>query len=186
MRKPRNVVSRLEDPNYGKFTLATLLEVAAAFGVGLLVKFVPFSRLVREYEDVSPAGLSARGITSTEEAAALSEWAKEADVDTALENTPSANKVIVLSEYAFDRGAFSHNIATSAGPVSTSGPAEPLQQPLFLDKPRTGRRSRKRRSRTESQQQGKKFTRQEPAPEAIKYAPPSGEATSAYRIELAS
>lgn len=84
MEKPRNVISRLEDPNYGKYTLTTLIETAAAFSVGLLVKFVPFSRLVREYEDVSPARLSARSITSTDEVAALLEWAKDGRIDASL------------------------------------------------------------------------------------------------------
>jgi hypothetical protein len=90
MGKPRNVVSRLEDPNYGKTTLTTLREVAAAFDVGLLVKFVPFSRLVREYEDVSPARLSAPSITSAEEIAALTEWAKEERVDASLSKVSTA------------------------------------------------------------------------------------------------
>jgi transcriptional regulator with XRE-family HTH domain len=84
MGKPRNVISRIEDPNYGKTTLTTLREVAAAFDVGLLVKFVTFSRLVREYEDVSPARLSAPSIMSVEEVAALTEWAKKECVDASL------------------------------------------------------------------------------------------------------
>jgi hypothetical protein len=81
-KKPRNVISRLEDPNYGKFTLATLLEVASAFDVGLMVKFVPFSRLVREYDDVSPEALSAKPAFSNEEAQALSMWAAEVSAET--------------------------------------------------------------------------------------------------------
>lgn len=76
-KKPRNVISRLEDPNYGKFTLATLLEIASAFDVGLLVKFIPLSRLAREYDDVSPAALSAQGVTDKKELAALNAWAAE-------------------------------------------------------------------------------------------------------------
>lgn len=39
-------VSRLENPNYGKFTLTTLIRLASVFDVGLDVDFVPFSRLV--------------------------------------------------------------------------------------------------------------------------------------------
>lgn len=40
-------VSRLEDPNYSKFSLATLKRLASAFDVGLMVRFVPISDLVK-------------------------------------------------------------------------------------------------------------------------------------------
>ena len=75
--KPRNVITRLEDPNYGKLTLKTLFEIASAFDVGLLIKFVPFSRLLREYEDVSAQGLSAISIAS--ETDVLTRWAHSQD-----------------------------------------------------------------------------------------------------------
>ena len=56
--KPQSVISRIEDPNYGKFTIRTLLDIAAAFDVALLVKFVSYTRLVTEMKDLSPRSLA--------------------------------------------------------------------------------------------------------------------------------
>lgn len=53
----QNAVSRLESMDYGNLNINTLLRLAEAFDCGLLVKFVPFSRLVTEFEDVSPFAL---------------------------------------------------------------------------------------------------------------------------------
>ena len=39
-------VSRLENPNYGKFSLETLRKIASIFDVALMVRFVPFSELI--------------------------------------------------------------------------------------------------------------------------------------------
>jgi len=44
--KQQEAVSRLENPNYERYTLATLKELASAFDVGLVVRFVPISKLV--------------------------------------------------------------------------------------------------------------------------------------------
>lgn len=58
-KKPQNVISRLEDPNYGKLTLQTLKEVVSALDAALLIKIVPFSRFIAEHENVSPEALKA-------------------------------------------------------------------------------------------------------------------------------
>ncbi len=51
--KPQSNVSRWEDFEYGKFNLQTLIDVAAAFDVALLVRFVPFGEFVARTDNVS-------------------------------------------------------------------------------------------------------------------------------------
>jgi transcriptional regulator with XRE-family HTH domain len=55
--KPQSVVCRLEDPNYGKVTVQTLLEVANVFDVALEVRFVPYSSFVLNTRDVSSSAM---------------------------------------------------------------------------------------------------------------------------------
>ena len=62
--KPSNVINRLENPESGGNTIKTCLEMAAAFDVALFVKFVPYSRFLAEFEDVSPTGLQVPSFTS--------------------------------------------------------------------------------------------------------------------------
>ncbi|MFO1100471.1 MAG: helix-turn-helix transcriptional regulator [Xanthobacteraceae bacterium] len=57
MGKPQSVVSRLEDPNYGKVTVQTLLEAASVFDVALQVRFVPFSSFLRNTRNISANAL---------------------------------------------------------------------------------------------------------------------------------
>ncbi|MGR3174945.1 MAG: helix-turn-helix domain-containing protein [Candidatus Scalindua sp.] len=52
-------ISRLEDPNYSKFTLATLKRLAAAFDVGLIVRFTPVSDLVKWELELTSESLKA-------------------------------------------------------------------------------------------------------------------------------
>ena len=46
-------VSKLEDPNYGRLTISTLLRIASAFDVGLYVDFVPFSEILNRSTSLS-------------------------------------------------------------------------------------------------------------------------------------
>lgn len=57
--KPQNAISRLENTEYGKQGIQTLLELASVFDVGLVIKFVPFSRFLCESENLSAEKLSA-------------------------------------------------------------------------------------------------------------------------------
>lgn len=53
----QSAISRLEDPSYGAHSLETLMSVANAFDCALSVRFVPYSELARQSEDLSPEAL---------------------------------------------------------------------------------------------------------------------------------
>ncbi len=98
----RTVITRIEDPNYGRLTLKTLFEIASAFEVALLVKFVPFSRLVGEYEDVSSSALSVPSVSDRRERSALLAWA-QAEPVSHVERKPNSRPRFDLLDEA--RGA---------------------------------------------------------------------------------
>lgn len=53
----QEAVSRLEDPDYGRFTLKTLKRLASAFDVALAVRFVRFSELIDSVTSLTPENL---------------------------------------------------------------------------------------------------------------------------------
>lgn len=55
--KPQSVVSRMEDPSYGKLTIQTLLEVAEAFDIALCVRFVSFPTFIGLTRDLTDASM---------------------------------------------------------------------------------------------------------------------------------
>lgn len=57
--KPQSVISRAEDPDYGKFSLQTLLDLAVAFDVALFMRFISFSELLESVAGLSPSALRA-------------------------------------------------------------------------------------------------------------------------------
>ena len=48
----------MEDPTYGKQSLAMLTKVAHAFDCALQVKLIPYSQLAHETQDTSPEALT--------------------------------------------------------------------------------------------------------------------------------
>ena len=57
-KKQPTVSQQWENPDYGRFSLKTLKEIAAAFDVGLMVKFVSFGELVEWLVNITPERLA--------------------------------------------------------------------------------------------------------------------------------
>jgi transcriptional regulator with XRE-family HTH domain len=76
--KPRNVITRLENPNSHIPNLASIYDVAIGCKAALLVKVVPFSRLLKELDAPFSAD-SAPAIDSETETEALEAWAIAVD-----------------------------------------------------------------------------------------------------------
>ena len=97
----QTAISRTEDPNYGNLTLNNLLKIAAALDVGLLVKLVPFSRLVEEFDDLSPEVMAAPSFI--EELSRLEAWADSTPATPATDPasiTPSLVVTFGSAKYA--------------------------------------------------------------------------------------
>jgi len=52
-------ISKVENPNHSGFSIKTLLKLASAFDIGLIVRYVPISNLVQWELDLSPESLKA-------------------------------------------------------------------------------------------------------------------------------
>lgn len=65
------MISRYESADYGRYSVATLLELANAFDVGLIVKFAPFSEMVRNDSEMYDSSLSVPSFNDELEAGAF-------------------------------------------------------------------------------------------------------------------
>ncbi|WP_247321503.1 helix-turn-helix transcriptional regulator [Bradyrhizobium sp. 141] len=58
--KTQSVISRLEDPDYGKLSLQSCLEIAVAYDLPLLVQFVEWDDWLTRMSNMSPSALRKR------------------------------------------------------------------------------------------------------------------------------
>lgn len=78
LEKPQSVISRLQNPKYGKYTLQTLLDVATKLDIALIVRFVDYPTFLRFTSDFSdnavrPAAFSPEQVDQMAAAATCSE-----------------------------------------------------------------------------------------------------------------
>jgi transcriptional regulator with XRE-family HTH domain len=112
----QNAISRLENPYYGKATLTTLKRIAAAYDVGLLVEFVPFSRLVNHISGTpsTDPGLSPSTMN-------VPNFDDELQQGMFEETQPQSSARIQLSEI------YSKSTPTGTAKVSGSEPTKPAE-----------------------------------------------------------
>jgi transcriptional regulator with XRE-family HTH domain len=100
------LVSSWENPNYGKYTLNTLKDLAKAFDVGLLVRFVPFRTLIEWTIDLTSDAIAPPSFNEEEKLHAASpvlvtssliESTKDTDVyDLKLEESVSSKSALSI------------------------------------------------------------------------------------------
>ena len=56
--KHQETISQRENPDYGRHSITTLKALAATFDVALLIKFIPFSELIKDMVSLSESRLS--------------------------------------------------------------------------------------------------------------------------------
>jgi len=64
--KPQSVVSRLENTEYGKVTVQTLLDIARGVDVALVVKFASFREFLATYDDLSAEAMAVEPYSAAE------------------------------------------------------------------------------------------------------------------------
>ena len=64
--KPQSVVSRLENEDYGKLTLQTLLDIAEKLDIALIVRFADFPTFLRTIADAAPESMAPAGYEDNE------------------------------------------------------------------------------------------------------------------------
>ncbi|SIO49398.1 Helix-turn-helix [Bradyrhizobium erythrophlei] len=63
--KTQSVISRMEDPDYGKLSLQSLLEIAIAYDLPLLVQFVEWDDWLARMSNLSPSALRKRSFDAS-------------------------------------------------------------------------------------------------------------------------
>ena len=73
----QSAISRLENTDYGRMSVQTLIDLATAMDVALVVKFASYEDFLSQHSDVRPSALSAESFSETYERCANSTKQRE-------------------------------------------------------------------------------------------------------------
>jgi transcriptional regulator with XRE-family HTH domain len=90
-------VSKLEDPNYGRLTLSTLLKIASAFDVALHVDFVPFSEILNRSSSLSEDAFAVASYANDSDLAPIPAHGKDKSMPEG--EKPNVRKVMPTDQY---------------------------------------------------------------------------------------
>lgn len=83
--KLQPMISRYENPDYGRYSISTLLDLAAAFDVALVVRFAPYSELVEWDLTATNKTLSPAPYAKDKHLASLAQYASgQANIESGL------------------------------------------------------------------------------------------------------
>lgn len=104
--KPQTVVSRLEDPNYGRLTVETLLEVASKLDIALLVRFVDHATFLMATNDFSESALRPAPYSQAGDLASHSRDAMSGDCVAWSNESTQRVRIPIFDTRAFSAGLF--------------------------------------------------------------------------------
>jgi transcriptional regulator with XRE-family HTH domain len=123
--KSQQIVSRLENPNYHGWTVATLFDVASKLGIAAFVRFVDFPTFLKYTDDMSESAMRPPSYSQSEVDAML---AQDAESDA-----PGGAMRAFLSERSRQQPPAAANAANlpRTGVQREVPPGEDQQKPLL-------------------------------------------------------
>jgi transcriptional regulator with XRE-family HTH domain len=129
--KTQSVISRLEDPDYGKLSLQSCLEIAVTYDVPLLVQFAEWDDWLTRMSNLSPSALRKRSFdanrlleirrrnraaaaTATDDTTAHATTLQQLGLSSSVETTAAANVNISFERPHLSHGGLETSVAGAA------------------------------------------------------------------------
>jgi transcriptional regulator with XRE-family HTH domain len=131
--RPQSNTSRWEDPTYGKYSLSTLIEIAAIFDVALVAKFVSFEELLASVSDLRPSKLAVPSYEEEQKRMASGDYHQiTAGSALAAFSKQSGQAVSGLGALLSENINNAKTNGTFLAPIAGRDPVKPIENPLLV------------------------------------------------------